>query len=204
MSAVKSGVKKIWHTLQGHGGGGDASRSTREEEQQASATGGGKSGGISFGAAEVVDDDGDGEEGLVEAGESFSLKPNGGESPSAQPKKPGRVTMSLPEEDKPKKVKRSKTQGTPGSVGTGCRRCGGRKWGEMSLRMCAICTGMAGMVCTCGRYVTRGKSCCSNCCTVWCVTIQRVTFGTHNPATLGCLELCQLYLPLLLICAAHP
>ena len=148
MSAVKSGVKKIWHTLQGHGGGGDASRSSREEEQQASATGGGKSGGISFGAAEVVDDDGDGEEGLVEAGESFSLKPNGSESPSAQPKKPGRVTVSLPEEDKPKKVKRSKTQGTPGSVGTGYRRHDGRecvgRW--MFLRMCAICTRMAGMV----------------------------------------------------------
>lgn len=133
MSAVKSGVKKIWHTLQGHGGGGDASRSTKEEEQQASASGGGKSGGISFGAAEVVDDDGDVEEGVVEAGESFSLKPNGSESPSAQPKKPGRVTVSLPEEDKPKKVKRSKTQGTPGSVGTGCRRRGERECGGDDL-----------------------------------------------------------------------
>lgn len=119
MSAVKSGVKKIWNTLQGHGGGGDASKSAKDEEQQASASGGGKSGGISFGAAEVVDDEGEGEEGVVEAGESFSLKPNGSESPSTQPKKPGRVTVSLPEEDKPKKVKRSKTQGTPGSVSIG-------------------------------------------------------------------------------------
>ena len=120
MSAVKSGVKKIWQSLQGHGGGSDASKSSKDEEEQTSASGGGKSGGISFGAAEVVDDEADGEEGGVETVETFSLKPNGSDSPSTQPKKPGRVTMSLPEEDKPKKVKRAKTQGAPGSVSVGC------------------------------------------------------------------------------------
>ena len=120
MAAVKSGMKKIFKGISGSGGN-DAVKTEPKGETPPT-----RSGGISFGGTEVVeeyDDDPDG----PEVQESF--RPNGSgdqqqaSSSPGQQKKPARVTVSLPEEDKPKKVKRKPTQGTPGSVSVWTDAC---------------------------------------------------------------------------------
>ena len=112
MAAVKSGMKKIFKNISGSSGSEGSKSETKTETSS-------KSGGISFGGTEVVEEYDEDESGdVIEA-----FRPNGSGSDQQQSstspgtqKKAARVTVSLPEEDKPKKVKRKPTQGTPGSV----------------------------------------------------------------------------------------
>ena len=143
MAAVKSGMKKIFKNISGSSGSEGSKSETKTETSS-------KSGGISFGGTEVVEEYDEDETGDV----IESFRPNGSGSDQQQSstspgtqKKAARVTVSLPEEDKPKKVKRKPTQGTPGSVSLSISN----QWGRNTLKTSISCM-------VCGLYY------------LWCVT----------------------------------
>ena len=105
LAVVRSGMKKI---LKGFHSGGDKSSKSDDAPP--------RTGGITFGGAEIVDDGYDEPRQIDISEGTKSNGEQGSSSPGTQKKSPGRVTISLPDEEKSKKVKRAPTKGAPGSV----------------------------------------------------------------------------------------
>ena len=97
-------MKKI---LKGFHSGGDKSSKSDDAPP--------RTGGITFGGAEIVDDGYDEPRQIDISEGTKSNGEQGSSSPGTQKKSPGRVTISLPDEEKSKKVKRAPTKGAPGS-----------------------------------------------------------------------------------------